>query len=244
MMFSLNFAKEIDERIYVKGYVNTVTSDFTTTTSVQSIASKITLMKSFKKYFDYTMCMNMCGLKALEMKGTEQDWAHLVEKLRALKQMLAPVEHVLRLSKFFTQAEMVFQNLHKTYVNPESMRKFWAGVLIQGKDKEYEYGPSGISGSHDVDAYNGWLVEFLTGHEVIKAKDLSNGKLASDLSHLSACPLKVVDLNNGIEDNATLVGGVLGYTVHEHTETSNGVVSLEPFHGWCMMLPPKSPLRR
>jgi hypothetical protein len=139
---------------------------------------------------------------------------------------------------------MVFENLHKTYINPESMRKFWADVLIQGKGKEHVYGASGISGYHDVDAYNGWLVEFLIGRKVIKAKDLSNGKLASDLSHLSACPLKVVDLNNGIEDNATLVGGVLGYTVHDHTETSNGVVSLEPFHGWCMMLPPKSRLRR
>jgi hypothetical protein len=94
------FAKEIDKRIYVKGYVNTVTSDFTTTTSVQSIASKITLMKLFKKYFDYTMCMNCCGLKVLEMMGPEQDWAHLVEKLRALKQTLAPVEHVLHLSTF------------------------------------------------------------------------------------------------------------------------------------------------
>ena len=124
------------------------------------------------------------------------------------------------------------------------MRKFWAGVLIKGKDIEPEHGPSGVSGYHDVDAHNGWLVEFLTGHEVIKAKDLSNGKLASDLSHLSACPLKTVDLNNGVEDNATLVGGVLGCAAHEHTETFNGVVSLEHFHGWCMMLPPKSPLRR
>ena len=75
-------------------------------------------MKSFKKCFDYTMSVSGCGIKALEMKGTEQDWAHLVEKLRALKQTLAPVEHVLDLSKFFKQAEMVFQNLHKTHVNP------------------------------------------------------------------------------------------------------------------------------
>jgi hypothetical protein len=154
----------------------------------------------------------------------------LVEKLRALKKSLPRWNTcVLHLSKFFKQAEMDFQNLHKTYVNPKSMRKFWAGVLIQDKDKEAEYGTSGISGYQDVvDACNGWFVELLTGCKVIKAKDLSNGKLASDLSHLSACPLKVVDLSNGIEDNATLVGGVLGYTVYEHTETSNGVVSLEP----------------
>ena len=56
---------------------------------------------------------------------------------------------------------------------------------------------------------------------MIKAKDLSNGKLVSYLSRLLACPLKVVDLNKVIEDNATLVGGILDCTtvtaVHEHT---------------------------
>ena len=136
---------------------------------------------------------------------------------------------------------MVFENLHKTYVNAVSMRKFWADVLIEGK--HFEYGPSGMSRT-EVDAYNGWLVEFLTGRKALKASKLAMGEYASELSNLSACPLKIIDDINKVEDDATLVGGVLGYTVHPHMETSNGVVSLEAAHGWSLMLPPESPLRR
>jgi hypothetical protein len=49
------FSKQIDKKIEVKDYVSTITSNFSTSTSEQIIGSQITIMKSFKKYFDYSM---------------------------------------------------------------------------------------------------------------------------------------------------------------------------------------------
>merc|ERR1719502_1725147 len=175
------------------------------------------------------MVLRGCGLKGLEMCGAEDDWARLSHKLQTLKNLLLPVEETLCLQEVFNTAAEVFHNLYQTYLNknPEVMRKFWADVLIQGK--EYEYGPSGRRGK-DVDAYNGWLVKFTTGCRSIKKENIHN----MELSALTACPVKVMEAWKCPPESHdyTFVGGMLGYSVHE--ETPNGAVSLQPAHGWCM----------
>jgi hypothetical protein len=50
-------------------------------------------------------------------------------------------------------------------------------------------------------------------------------------------------LSSHVLDDCVLIAGVLGYKVVGQG-TENGLVSLEPAHGWAMMLPPDSPLRR
>jgi len=118
------------------------------------------------------------------------------------------------------------------------MVKWWSTVLIESK--EFEYGPSGMT-IGEVDAYNGWLVYFCTGsNRNLKATDLAYGE-CKELSGLSSCPMKIIDRLHAVEDNSTLVAGILGFQVHSNSK--NGVSSLQPVHGWCMMLPPTSPLR-
>jgi len=181
-----------------------------------------------------------CGIKALEMFGTSQDWANLTTKLRSLQKLLAPIESTLQLDSYFRASETVFQNLHKTYKDPKSMRGWWAKILIDCQ--EYEYGPSGMR-KGQVAAYNGWFVEFLTGcSDGLKPKDIASGKSAKYLSCLSSVPMKVEDKLNGVEDMSTLIAGIVGYKVHQ--DSPNGVTSLQPAHGWVMMLPQNSPLRK
>jgi len=234
------FSKEINGRIKVPGYVATVSSDYSTTTPDQLIATQITLMKSFQKYFDYTMGMCGCGIKGLEMSGTEQDWRKLGLKLVQLRTLLRPVESTLHLDAYFQIVKQVFDNLLKTYVggDDEAIAKWWSTVLIESK--AYEYGPSGMD-SWEVDAYNGWLVHFcMASKQSLKAKDLASGN-CPELSGLSSCPMKIVDRLRNISDQSTLVAGIFGFRLH--SDSQNGVASLQPAHGWCMLLPPNSPLR-
>jgi len=232
------FSKAINVRIKVPGYVSAVACDFSTTTPDQLVASQITVMKSFQKYFDYTMRMCGCGIKGLEMSGTEEDWKNLKQKLIQLRMLLAPIESTLNLSSYFEAVEAVFENLHKTFLEDSLLVKWWSTVLIESK--EVEYGPSGMN-MRQVDAYNGWLVYFCTGlKRNLKAKELANGE-CKELSGLSSCPMKIIDQLREVEDNSTLIAGILGFKVHSNT--INGVSSLQPAHGWCMMLPPTSPLR-
>jgi len=158
MYLFFRFSEEIDKRITVPNYVSTITSSFSTTTPDQRIGSQITIMKSFQKYFDYTMGICGCGLRAVEMTGTEQDWALLLEKLISLRKLLSPIESTLRLDEYFQAVEEIYRNLLKTYKGNTEMCKWWSTVLIDSKD--YEYGPSGMR-KYEVKAYNGWLVFFL-----------------------------------------------------------------------------------
>jgi len=232
------FSEEIDKRIHVPDYVSTISSSFSTTTPDQLIGSQITIMKSFQKYFDYTMGVCGCGIKGLEMAGTEKDWILLSEKLAALRKLLAPIESTLQITNYFRAVESIFTNLHKTYMEDPEMDKWWATVLMDCK--EFEYGPSGMR-KYEVDAYNGWLVHFCNGAPyALKASKLSKGGY-KDLSVISTCPMKIIDRLRKLEDNSTLVAGMVGWK--EHHNTANGVKSLEPVHGWALLLSPNSPLR-
>jgi len=93
---------------------------------------------------------------------------------------------------------------------------------------------------YEVDAYNGWLVKFCTNSDnPIKAESLAAGKI--NLSCLNSCPMKIIDRIHDLTDNSKLIAGIVGFTAHNST---NNVLSLQPAHGWSLMLPPNSPLRK
>ena len=68
--------KGIKENVRVPEFVDGMTADFGTTTLVQKIVSQITLMYSVKQYFDFNMMLG-CGIPAVEMLGSEEDWRKL-----------------------------------------------------------------------------------------------------------------------------------------------------------------------
>ena len=56
-----DFSSQINK--YTKnGIAKTITSDFTTTGSVERVASQITLMESVKSYFEYIVYRIACGI--------------------------------------------------------------------------------------------------------------------------------------------------------------------------------------
>jgi len=175
----------------------------------------------------------------VEMLGTEQDWGHLLEKLNALRILITPIESTINMKPVLDYAETIYKNLLRTYQNDPNMATWWSKILIDCKATEY--GPSGMRRG-EVNAYNGWLVEFCTGAQYpLKAKELASGGYKDKLSVLTSCPMKIVDYIRKIEDDSTLIAGILGYKIHKNTP--NEVTSLEPAHGWCLLLPENSKLR-
>jgi hypothetical protein len=170
------------------------------------------------------------------MGGTEEDWRNLNVKFSLLRKLLAPVESYLRIADYFKAVETVYNNLLKTYQGDPEMAKWWSTVLMDSK--EFEYGPSATVPS-PVKAYNGWLVYFCKGDPYVNASKLAFGNYRN-LSGLSSCPMKIVDVVRNLQDSSTLMGGMLGFKVHQ--DAPNRVQSLEPVHGWCLLLPEKSPL--
>ena len=63
-------------------------------------------------------------------------------------------------------------------------------------------------------------------------------KIGEGSSGLVSVPLKIISPGGVEEDTATLVAGMLGFTLHK-----DDVPVVQPYQGWSMLLPETSPLR-
>ena len=120
--------KQIKENLKVPEFVDGVTADFGTTSAVQKIVSQITLMYSVNQYCNFRI-MTLCGIPAVEMLGSEDDWMKLSSKLKVLRALLEPIESDLGLSsKWWDLVQKVFWNLQTTYRgNPDE--DWWSHIM-------------------------------------------------------------------------------------------------------------------
>ena len=77
----------IKQNIKVTGYVDTIRSDFSTSSEIHKIISEITVMTSTQDFFDFTGG-TFCGIPNIEMLGTLKDWENLKKKVADLKRIL------------------------------------------------------------------------------------------------------------------------------------------------------------
>jgi hypothetical protein len=64
--------------------INILTSDFSTSTPVEKIASEITLMQAMKPYFEFVVIYTSCGIPEITLTGTTEDWQKLLDKTQKL----------------------------------------------------------------------------------------------------------------------------------------------------------------
>lgn len=246
--FFSQMASEITGNIKVPGYAKAMQHDFSTSHATHCIASQINLMASMQEFFSYKMGLCGCGIKGVEMLGKQEDWNRLVVKIQQIKKELKPIMRSLYglRSGWFDHVELVFRKLAATYAanDTESLKDaadFWADIFMVGDG--WKYGPSGFGG-HAAKEYNGWVIEFLTGHKSILEENFWSQNNRELLKGLNSVPMKVSlkYKNPPIEDDSTLVAGIMGFTIHH--DTFNKVPALQPNHMWAMKLPPNSPLRQ
>merc|ERR1712170_72987 len=222
------FSKGIERNINVPEYVQHMIPDFSTTTSVHRIVSQITLMTSVQEFFEYRV-NTVCGIPAIEMKGTLEDWMKLKEKIKALGKTLEPIEDDIGLGNrqfgYFKQhswwdnVEKIAEKLLDTFEgNPDE--EWWSKIIT-----EKSYG----SGSPD---FNGWFME--------KLLYIRNAKtIGSAPSGLVSIPMKFSD--PGRNEKGAVIAGMAGYKFY-HQET-NRRPAIEPMHGWSLLLEPNSVFR-
>merc|ERR1712038_764272 len=208
-------SQKIAENVNVPAYVENIQSDFTTSTAVHQIVAQITLMSSVQEYFEYTMG-TMCGIPAIEMKGTRADWERLVTKVQDLRKTLKPIEEILFAENprndrnWFDKVEHITQKLLDTY-NGQPDEDWWSRAI-----NYQSYG----SGAPD---FGGWFM-----HDLLNKPHAST--IGSAPSGLVSIPTKIAG-EKGDEESA-VVAGMIGYKIHQR----NGRPSLEPMHGWALFL--------
>jgi len=65
--------------------VDDLTSNFTTTDFNSYLVSKLSIMGSFKKYFEYVMYYTTCGSPYIILEGTEEDYKSIISKAKNLR---------------------------------------------------------------------------------------------------------------------------------------------------------------
>ena len=79
------FAQMVDEK--TKGSVaSAIVTDFSTTTPVEAISSRITLLDTVKSYFEFVVIQMICGIPHITLKGTPKDWQKIADNIQEFRQ--------------------------------------------------------------------------------------------------------------------------------------------------------------
>ncbi|MFA6706031.1 MAG: DUF4419 domain-containing protein [Bacteroidales bacterium] len=121
--------------------INTLSSNFSTTTPIEKIASEITVMEAMDPYFEFVATYVVCGIPEITLEGTTKDWEKILEKTKKLS------DYNLRWwTKELEPILKEFINASKGKIN----KRFWRNMFKYHSQKEY--------GAPNI--IDGWIIKF------------------------------------------------------------------------------------
>jgi len=121
--------------------VSVLTSDFSTTTPVEKVASEITIMEAMEPYFEFIVIRVVCGIPEITLKGTTEDWQKIYDKTQRLEKY--------DLKWWTDELEPILNEFIKTSKG-EVDRRFWMNMFKYHSQKQY--------GAPKI--IDGWIVKF------------------------------------------------------------------------------------
>ena len=205
----------VQSNIKVPGYVDTIRSDFSTSTSVHRISSEITIMSSMQEYFEYVMQF-MCGIPFVELRGNDQDWVNLKQKFLQLKKMLQPIENQIDLADWWNRVEVILDKLIESYRGNADVN-WWTNIFRYTVDNNFG------SGGPEYE-FDGWFLK-----DLLNIKGSFIQSLGEVPSGLVSVPLKFI-LEDGSEVKGALASGIAGLNLDQ----SKAMPVVEAAHGWAI----------
>ncbi len=182
-IFSL-FLDEVSKKTAEAGkdlpLINTFIADFTDTTQIQSLVSKIMLAYGIQNFYDFGLEM-MCGFPSITFTGTKEDLENMLDKLRAFKD----IAHTTILG-YITDCEKVITIMLGALDDTPENRDVWRGMFIA---KDCGCGDPKISG---------WLCPLLL-HGVQKE---NNDALTQSQATIVDYQFQVIEEQDAMDDDA------------------------------------------
>ena len=165
-----DFASQINK--YTKGGIaKTITADFSTTGTVERVASQITLMESVKSYFEYIVYRIACGIPSVKLQGTAADWRRVLEKTKQLEQY--------GLGKWVGELQPILKEFIKTAEGTPN-QSFWKNIVKRQNTERLKGGGCSPDKPTELD---GWLLKLFPDE---------NGKTLDKVSHTKDMPAEYV----------------------------------------------------
>ena len=218
-----NFSEQINSQMveYLgKDLIDTLTSDFSTTTNDSKIISKISIMGAFKKYFDYEMDLCGCGIPYLILEGTAEDYKKIIEKANKLKKY-----------EFDWYIDRILPHISKMVEAKEGKidKEYFKNMIQKEEITEASYGLSGMyEGDKKFEYLSGWFLELFAYY---KEGDRNNDKKIRVKSfkylanQMLIVPFKIKDLVHNKEYDMKYRVGFVGCEQNDKNEVS-------PEQGW------------
>jgi hypothetical protein len=204
------FTKQLTEHTNGE-IINLLSSDFTTTTPVEKVASEITIMEAMKPYFEYIVFYAVCGIPEITLQGTTKDWQKILDKTEQLGKY--------DLTWWTDELKPILEEFVKASKG-KSNKKFWRNMFKYHSKKKY--------GAPKI--IDGWIVKFFPYDKDGKRNDLENlkGFMPSDNlpEEIVKVDLKYIDSETNITIPLELWAGFVG--LEQNRET----FALTPKIGW------------
>jgi hypothetical protein len=145
-----DFTRQMRSNVQNKEVVDMVVADFSTTDTDNLITSRITLMNTMQKFFEYRLQETICGIPYVTLQGTPDDWKKFAAKVHHLRDY--------GLDWWADQLEPIAAEFVKaSQGNPDG--EFWKNIVKKTRPGELRgYGCLPMGGETKFD---GWFLKFL-----------------------------------------------------------------------------------
>ncbi|MFV0269202.1 MAG: DUF4419 domain-containing protein [Draconibacterium sp.] len=142
--------------------INTLSSDFSTTTAVEKLASEITIMEAMEPFFEFVVIRIVCGIPEITLKGTTEDWQKIYDKAKILGEY--------DLKWWTTELEPILAEFIKTSKGKID-KEFWRNMFKYHSQEKY--------GAPKI--IDGWIIKFFPYDKDGKRNSLKDLKGSNNL---------------------------------------------------------------
>ena len=190
--------------------INLLSSDFSTTTPVEKVASEITVMEAMKAYFEYMVLYILCGIPEITLQGTTDDWQKILDKTKKLAKY--------DLAWWTSELEPVLEEFVKASKGKIN-KKFWQGM--------FKYHSKNVSYGGPVTIIDGWIVKFFPYDNSGNRNNLKTLSSSKNLpGEIVKVDLQYIDIETENTTPLELWAGFIG--LEQNTKT----YALTPKIGW------------
>ena len=207
------FAEQIDANTK-NDVAKLIAADYSTTGTVERLASEIVLMETTKSFFEFIIVSAGCGFPSITLTGTVEDWQSIADKTEQLRNLGAGrwAKDLKPILKEFVEA-----------AKGKPDRDFWQDIVMT--KATYKLRGGGCS-EEEPTQLDGWFLKFLPYDKDGKPTPATVPHTYSKMpKQMSSVPVKFIEVDTVI--NLDLSGGIVGYNADE-----NGCVSF--LLGWAV----------
>ena len=172
------FCNKIAENVG-KELIDNLTPNFSTSNKDTIISGKVSIMSTFKKYFDFDIDMCTCGIPYILLEGNLNDWEKILEKLKFLSKYDFPCETIQE-----DINEII--NTKKGKINLD----FWRKIIMETKETTIK-NVDCMDEEVEDDIIKGWILHFYG------LQQISKNEINDILKEVVEAPISVKDLETG-----------------------------------------------